>query len=54
LKEDGQRWHKTIAGMKGISEETTTGCASFVSDDGERRIIGACYQRERLGNQIEV
>lgn len=25
LKEDGQRWHKTIAGMKGISEETTTG-----------------------------
>lgn len=25
LKEDGQRWHKTIAGMKGMSEETTTG-----------------------------
>ncbi|NLX67727.1 MAG: adenosylhomocysteinase [Bacteroidales bacterium] len=25
LKEDGQRWHKSIAGMKGISEETTTG-----------------------------
>jgi adenosylhomocysteinase len=25
LKEDGQRWHKTVAGMKGISEETTTG-----------------------------
>lgn len=25
LKKDGQRWHKTIAGMKGISEETTTG-----------------------------
>ncbi len=25
LKEDGQRWHRTIAGMKGISEETTTG-----------------------------
>lgn len=25
LKEDGRRWHKTIAGMKGISEETTTG-----------------------------
>ncbi|MEA4917109.1 adenosylhomocysteinase [Proteiniphilum sp.] len=25
LKEDNQRWHKTIAGMKGISEETTTG-----------------------------
>jgi len=25
LKEDSQRWHNTIAGMKGISEETTTG-----------------------------
>ncbi|HBK41720.1 MAG TPA: adenosylhomocysteinase [Porphyromonadaceae bacterium] len=25
LKEDGQRWHRTIAEMKGISEETTTG-----------------------------
>ena len=25
LKEDNQRWHKTIAGMRGISEETTTG-----------------------------
>ena len=25
LKEDNQRWHKTIAEMKGISEETTTG-----------------------------
>jgi len=25
LKEDDQRWHRTIAEMKGISEETTTG-----------------------------
>lgn len=25
LKEDGQRWHRTISRMKGISEETTTG-----------------------------
>ena len=25
LKEDGQRWHRTISEMKGISEETTTG-----------------------------
>lgn len=25
LKEDNQRWHRTIAGMRGISEETTTG-----------------------------
>lgn len=25
LKEDGQRWHRTIVEMKGISEETTTG-----------------------------
>jgi len=25
LKEDGQRWHRAIAEMKGISEETTTG-----------------------------
>jgi adenosylhomocysteinase len=25
LREDGQRWHRTVAGMKGISEETTTG-----------------------------
>ena len=25
LKEDSQRWHRTIAEMKGISEETTTG-----------------------------
>ncbi|OAV69797.1 Adenosylhomocysteinase [Bacteroidales bacterium Barb4] len=25
LKEDSSRWHRTIAGMKGISEETTTG-----------------------------
>ncbi|MEN6588604.1 MAG: adenosylhomocysteinase [Proteiniphilum sp.] len=25
LKEDGQRWHRTIAELKGISEETTTG-----------------------------
>ena len=25
LKEDGQRWHRTITEMKGISEETTTG-----------------------------
>ena len=25
LKEDKQRWHRTIAEMKGISEETTTG-----------------------------
>lgn len=25
LKEDDQRWHRTIADMKGISEETTTG-----------------------------
>ena len=25
LKEDNQRWHRTIADMKGVSEETTTG-----------------------------
>ncbi|MDD2512914.1 MAG: adenosylhomocysteinase [Proteiniphilum sp.] len=25
LKEDDHRWHRTVAGMKGISEETTTG-----------------------------
>ena len=25
LKEDNQRWHRTVADMKGISEETTTG-----------------------------
>ena len=25
LEEDPQRWHRTIAGMKGVSEETTTG-----------------------------
>ncbi len=25
LAEDGQRWHRTVADMKGISEETTTG-----------------------------
>ncbi len=25
LKEDSQRWHRTIADLKGISEETTTG-----------------------------
>ena len=25
LKEDDQRWHRTVARMKGISEETTTG-----------------------------
>lgn len=25
LKEDNQRWHRTIAGWKGVSEETTTG-----------------------------
>ncbi len=25
LKEDNQRWHRTVANMKGISEETTTG-----------------------------
>ncbi len=25
LKEDGQRWHRAISEMKGISEETTTG-----------------------------
>lgn len=25
LKEDNQRWHRTIADLKGISEETTTG-----------------------------
>lgn len=25
LAEDNQRWHRTIAGLKGVSEETTTG-----------------------------
>ena len=25
LKEDNQRWHRTVSAMKGISEETTTG-----------------------------
>ncbi|MDR1370011.1 MAG: adenosylhomocysteinase [Dysgonamonadaceae bacterium] len=25
LKEDNQRWHRTVSGLKGISEETTTG-----------------------------
>jgi adenosylhomocysteinase len=25
LKEDPKRWHRTVAGLKGISEETTTG-----------------------------
>ncbi|MEG1555244.1 MAG: adenosylhomocysteinase [Bacteroidales bacterium] len=25
LKEDNQRWHKTVADLKGVSEETTTG-----------------------------
>lgn len=25
LKEDDRRWHKTVSGLKGISEETTTG-----------------------------
>lgn len=25
LKEDGGRWHRTVEGMKGVSEETTTG-----------------------------
>ncbi len=29
LKEDNQRWHRTVAEMRGISEETTTGVYRF-------------------------
>ena len=45
LKEDGQRWHKTIAGMKGISEETTTGV---------HRLYQMMERGELLGPAINV
>ena len=37
LKEDPQRWHRAIAGLRGISEETTTGVHRLyqMMEDGE-------------------
>ena len=36
LQEDNSRWHRTVAEMKGVSEETTTGVHRLYQMMGER------------------
>ena len=39
LKEDNQRWHRTIAEMKGVSEETTTGVHRLYQMQEEGKLL---------------
>ena len=53
LKEDNQRWHRTIAEMKGVSEETTTGVHRLYQMMEKGGTAGSGHQCERFGNEIK-
>ena len=46
------KYPELAAGIKGISEETTTGVFAFPR--AERHASHAGHQRERFGDQVEV
>ena len=49
-----ERHGDLLAGVRGLTEETTTGVAPAPRDGGQRSPPGARLQRERLGDQEQV
>ncbi len=49
-----RRWTSIANGIKGVTEETTTGVHRLVRDGQEGRAALPGHQRERLGDQVEV
>ena len=47
-------WHRMAEGMKGVTEETTTGVHRLYQMHGERHAAVPGDQRERLGHEVEV
>ena len=54
LNEDNRRWHKTVEGLKGISEETTTGVHRLYQMMERGELLVPAINVERFGYQIEV
>ena len=48
------KYPELIAGIRGISEETTTGVHRLYERDEQRNSAYACYQCKRFGYQIKV
>ena len=54
LQEDNSRWHRTVAEMKGVSEETTTGVHRLYQLSEQGKLLFPGHQRERLRDQVQV
>ncbi len=54
LREDPQRWTRISEGVKGVTEETTTGVNRLYQLAGQGRAAVPGDQRQRLGHQVEV
>ena len=54
LAEDAQRWTRVAAGIKGVTEETTTGVHRLYEMQQRRHAALPGDQRQRLGDQVEV
>ena len=54
LSEDPQRWTRIAAGIKGVTEETTTGVHRLYEMEREGVLLLPGDQRQRLGDQVEV
>ena len=54
LEEDPQRFTQMAAGIKGVTEETTTGVIRLYELPGERHPALPGDQRQRFGHQVEV
>ena len=53
-KTDPTKWTRMAAGIKGVTEETTTGVHAALQDARARRAAVPGDQRQRLGHQVEV
>ena len=54
LAEDAQRWTRVAAGIKGVTEETTTGVHRLYEMQQRRHAALPGDQRQRLGDQEQV
>ena len=51
---DKTQWHRISLAIRGVSEETTTGCPSALRDDAGRLALVPGHQRQRFGHQEQV
>ena len=54
LAEDNTRWHRTIAEMKGVSEETTTGVHRLYQMMEKGELLVPAINVQRLRYEIEI